>query len=959
MNANIHAKRTVAALGLITSLVACASVSAHAGGPRFVAGSTYFDPAVKGQPIVWTGGRISYFTDLGPLSSTVTNAQANATVAAAAAVWNAVPTAALSITRGGSLAEDVNSTNVIVSSSGVSLPADIQNTAVTTPVGIVYDVDGSVIDALFGTGASDPDDCIDSGVMNVVDQLAASGTIVHALILIDGRCTGSAPQLEQIQFQLIRAFGRVLGLAWSQANDTVLSEDGTPSYQQLQGWPLMRPIDLNCDQLSTQCVPNALQLRSDDLASISRLYPVTSVNTGSFPAKTLTAANTLSIHGSVYFRRGQRMQGVNVVLRPIKPGVQLPDDRYPVAAVTGAFYTGNRGNVVSGATDDTGDALTNFGSDDETMEGFYDLSGIPLPAGTTTADYAFTLEAVNPLYTGSLAVGPYALGSTAPSGTMPTLVLHGLTAGMSLEQDFTIADAAGDLQTVSGGTFSTPSPLPIGGGWQGRVIAPGHAAWFAFPVLAGRHFTIEAQAIDEMGGASEVKLRALLGVWNASDPDGSPAAIATVAPFNGSAAGVSSLGVDAIGNGELLLAVADQRGDGRPDYSYRGRLLYAATVTPAQLPLAGGTIQIAGSGFRPGMTVMLGAQISATVTEITPDLIVATVPAHAVSSGSLDLIVRDPLTNGTAVIAAGISYGSADGDTLAITTAPPATLNVAAEAPFSVRVFGPDQVTPVAGIPVSFSILAGTAVFSDCAAGMCNVLTSGDGYATAMVVPGAVGPIRIEASLTNGASLDAELTGVTPLAILPVDTSLMMAPGATISWTTQVNVLQGNGSVAGVAIQWSGQGSLAGQGGSSTTNAGGLASFLFTAGSWPEGTSASITACIASTATCASFNAFVVHPESENLVTVSGVSQSVQAGAAIAPMLMRLVAPNGRPVGGRNGLILRGRGREAGRRPVLADGSVRRRGGTAGEDSAQTSRPATRKRTGFFHPGPVPSGHRP
>ena len=156
MNANIHVKRTVAALGLITSLVACASVSAHAGGPRFVAGSTYFDPAVKGQPIVWTGGRISYFTDLGPLSSTVTNAQANATVAAAAAVWNAVPTAALSITRGGSLAEDVNSTNVIVSSSGVSLPADIQNTAVTTPVGIVYDADGSVIDALFGTGASDP-----------------------------------------------------------------------------------------------------------------------------------------------------------------------------------------------------------------------------------------------------------------------------------------------------------------------------------------------------------------------------------------------------------------------------------------------------------------------------------------------------------------------------------------------------------------------------------------------------------------------------------------------------------------------------------------------------------------------------------------------------------------------------------------------------------------------------------
>ena len=874
------------------------SLPAHAGGPGYVAGTTYFDPSVRGQPVLWRAGTVSYFTDLGDLSPSVTNAVANDTVAAAAAAWNLVPTAAVSITRAGSLAEDVSGSNVLVSSSGLTMPADTQRTAIATPVGVIYDADGAVIDALFGTDASDPDDCIDSGVMNIVDNLAANGTIVHALILINGRCTGNAAQLEQIQLQLTRAFGRVLGLAWSQANDDVLSTTSTPSYQQLQGWPIMRPIDVNCDQLSTQCLPNPLQLRADDAASISRLYPVTNANQANFSQKTITAAQTISIHGSIYFRRGQGMQGVNVVVRPIAPGVLQPDDRVPVTAVTGFLFTGNRGNVVTGAVDNTGEAVSDFGSDDTLLEGFYDLSAIPLPAGASVADYEINLEAVNPLYTGSLAVGPYALGSPTPSGTLPTITLRGLTAGMALEQNFTVADSAGDLQAADGGSFASPAVVPVAGGWQGRVVAPGQAAWFAFPVQAGRHFTIESQAMDDTGGATEDKLRTVLGIWNASDPEGSPAVIASIAPFNGAAAGVTALGVDAIGSGELLLGVADQRGDGRPDYTYRGRLLYAGTVSPERLPPAGGRIQIDGTGFRPGMSVTLGTQIVAVVNEITPTHIVAIAPAYAAASGSLDLVVRDPLTNGTAVIAGGISYGSAGGDTMSVATAPPSTVNVAATAPFSVRVFESDQVTPVAGVPVTFSVLQGTALFSDCAASVCNVITSGDGYATVLVMPGAAGLIKLQAALTNSVSLDAELTGITPLGVLPVTASLMVAPGASVTWTPQVQVVEGDLPLNGVAIQWSGHAELSGQGGAGTTNAQGVAGFSFQAGPWPAGTSAPITACISGTQTCASFTVFVVHPDTENLVPVSGVSQSLQAGGAPAPVLLRLVAPGGQPVAG-------------------------------------------------------------
>src|SRR5271165_3692805 len=40
---------------------------AHAGGPKYVAGVSYFNPSVLGQPITWAGGQIRYFVDQGPL----------------------------------------------------------------------------------------------------------------------------------------------------------------------------------------------------------------------------------------------------------------------------------------------------------------------------------------------------------------------------------------------------------------------------------------------------------------------------------------------------------------------------------------------------------------------------------------------------------------------------------------------------------------------------------------------------------------------------------------------------------------------------------------------------------------------------------------------------------------------------------------------------------------------------
>jgi hypothetical protein len=83
----------------------------HAGGPEFVAGVSYFDPTVKGTPLTWPQGLVSYYTDQGDLSPTLLGPNADSFVGAAFGMWNSVPTAAILMTQAGHLAEDVDGTN--------------------------------------------------------------------------------------------------------------------------------------------------------------------------------------------------------------------------------------------------------------------------------------------------------------------------------------------------------------------------------------------------------------------------------------------------------------------------------------------------------------------------------------------------------------------------------------------------------------------------------------------------------------------------------------------------------------------------------------------------------------------------------------------------------------------------------------------------------------------------------
>jgi hypothetical protein len=526
-----------------------------AGGPRYVAGTSYFNSAVTGQPVHWEGGVVKYFVDQGPLNATVSNQEATSIVDAAAALWSAIPTASVTLVDAGALNEDVSGATVVAGNAVFTQPADITPAALAYPLGIVYDADGSVINALFGSGASDPTACQNTGVWTWLDNINPDATIAHGIIILNGLCATTPSLMQMMSFQLERAFGRALGLDYAQVNPGAQT-NGDP--EGMLGWPVMQPMSGACGATGGACIPPPNVLRYDDIAALNRIYPITTANLASFPKKQLTAANTVSIRGTISFASGVGMQGVNVVARPLDANGN-PMYEYTVTFVSGGYFSGNHGNPVTGWTDADGVLLSQWGSNDPSLQGSFDLSGIPLPPGMTTANYQVTFEAINPLYMLAESVGPYTEGSPSPSGTMPVISVPGMSAGSSRVLTVCIKDSAVDDSQDAIGSEASPRMLPLSGMWSGRLSEIGQTDWFFFPVRGGRSFTVVTQALNEAGIPTETKALPALGVWDGFDPVGSPA-VGFAPAQNGNAVGETCLRVTSASDDVVRLGVADMQG---------------------------------------------------------------------------------------------------------------------------------------------------------------------------------------------------------------------------------------------------------------------------------------------------------------------------------------------------------------------------------------------------------------
>jgi hypothetical protein len=687
---------------LAAGVVLIFAVMVRAGGPKWVAGNTFFGPSATGQPLTWAQGLITYYTDQGDLSPILPNAAANSLVANAFCVWTSVATAALAAANPGSLGEDVNGTNVTVNADRtISMPADVQSTATGTPIGVVYDYDGAVTDALLGTGAGGSGQCFFNAVFGGNDSYDSLATYQHALIVVNGQCAQQSSQLTDIEYRLVRVIGQVLGLGWSQLNVNVQSGLPYPSSDDYAGFPLMHFTDVwNCAPI-TLCYPSPLHLSMDDTAAISRLYPMTAQNQSSFPGKQILSTTTARIHGSVYFadshgNRTQPMQGINVVARWIDPVTHQPSRRYAASSVSGFLFRGNAGNPITGFEDSIGNPLAEWGSTDPGLEGFFDLGGLAPPS--TGAQYQLSVEAIDPKW--SAGVGPYSPGPVSPSGSFSPIIVS-VAPGGDLQQDIVMTSSAQPLRQAAS-SWSSPVPLPSGGDWSGSFSRVGEVDYFLLRAQNNRTLSVSVTALDDLGQTSQLKAQPVTGMWAASDPEGSIPGAFTASPFNQVQFGLTRLDANIIQPGNFLIGISDVRGDGRPDFRYHAHVLYGDSVFPPRVSVNGGVVTVLGTGFKAGMTTVVGAS-AATPLAVMSTLITLRVPPHP--DGLQNIVVSDPVSGASTVMSGVFTYGAAASDNIVLLNGanPSTPVGVQAANPVSVRVVASDGVTPVSGATVGWS----------------------------------------------------------------------------------------------------------------------------------------------------------------------------------------------------------------------------------------------------------------
>jgi hypothetical protein len=868
---------------------------ARAGGPEYVAGPSYFNTGLAGQPITWPNGAITYYTDLGNLSPILAGPDADAFVADAFSRWTSISTAAVSAIRGGQLAEDVSGVNVIFNSDRtITMPADIQPTATTNPVAIVYDADGAVTDALIGYGAST--DCFTNAAFGGIDAFTTDGHFAHALVILDGRCATTSASLPDVKYRLVRVLGQVFGLGWSQLNLNVLTGIPQATGDDLAGFPTMHSQDLpSCAPISI-CYPAADQPKMDDRAALARLYPVTSDNLAQYPGKQVFAENTGRIHGTVYFtdasgNPAQPMQGVNVVARWIDPGTQQPSGRYAATSVSGFLFSGNAGNTITGFNDALGRPYNMFGSSGTSLEGFFDLAGLEIP-NADSAQYQLSVEPLDPNL--SWNVGPYAPLQVQPSGTAQPIVVT-VSPGSDIQQDILMSGSTVDIAEASApGTFASPQALPMSGMWMGSLSGYGDADYLTFSGQVNRTLTVEVTALDENGQPTIQKAQPVIGLWSLAAPEGTPPPAYSFSSFNSLAVGVTQLNAQVLTAAQFRLGIADIRGDGRPDFRYRARLIYGDSVSPSRISVHGNIpLVIAGTGFRPGMTLAIGT------TPVTPlavscNQILAIAPA--LPDGIQSLAVTDPATGSSTTLTGALTLGAGPNDVIRLAQGgnSPTPVGMTAATPIRVTVASADGITPVSGATVQWGAnnLAGLSACSG--ASTCYAYTDESGQVETRVTVGATGTTNIAATLAPGSYTPAKLVRASVGGTSSAKDLALLAPkvwvvqGASVDVPFTARLLANGAPLSGQTLNWQigiGTGTVTPT--SSTTDGDGYGRSTVHVSNLT--TDVQGTVCVApGNNPCQTFYVLQVAASVLKLQPVSGGQQLIRVGDAFQPVSVRV-----------------------------------------------------------------------
>jgi hypothetical protein len=864
---------------------------ARAGGPRYVAGISYFKQGTAGVPLTWNHGVVNYYTDQGSLSATVSGAQGDALVADAFSQWTSISNVALTVTHAGQLAEDVNGANVYRNADGsITMPADIMPTATGTPIGVVYDVDGTVTDALLGQGAGDASECFGNAVFGGLDNFGTDAHFLHALVVLNGNCVAQLPDPD-VEYRLVRVLGEVLGLGWSQMNLNVQTRIPPPTADDYVGFSIMHATDLAACVPISSCYSNGGQVnpyqpKMDDQAALSRLYPGPTFS-----------ANTARIHGSVYFANangqpGQGMQGVNVVARWIDPKTNQPSGAYAAASVSGFLFAGNVGTTVTGFNDGTGQLFNRYGSSDSSLEGFFDLAGLQIPNGGNSGQYQLTVEGLDPLW--SVTVGPYQPWQVLPSGSTQSVTVN-VTLGGDVPQDLIMEGGAVKKTDWFGPTnYVSPAPLPVTGDWAASLDPYGGLDYFWFTAQANRTLSVLVTALDDTSAPSESKAQPVIGMWQLSDPGTFPAPANTPSAFNSAVFGTTVLNAQLLETTSFRVGIADIRGDGRPDYRYHARLLYGDHVTPTRASVAGVTaLAIAGYGFQANTRVTVGGG-NAQPLAASANQIFVTAPAKV--DGVADVALVDPPTLASSILSGAVTYGAGPNDLLRLTAGanPGTPVGGQAPNPIRVQVLAPDGVTPIAGASVFFTASPAVAFGACSGGGSCTVLTDQSGQASTLVTVLTAGAITITvqlapASYTSPQQVQTTLLGTeSALDLALVPQNVWIAQGATLNVTLTARVLSEGVPLSRQLVNffvYRGIGTL--NPASAMTDKNGYASTSLQLSNFAAEVDGN--ACVGSNNNpCLGFHALVVPSSSLRLQAVAGDLQVVTVGTAFQPIMVRV-----------------------------------------------------------------------
>jgi hypothetical protein len=328
---------------------------AWAGGPLYVTGPSADQP---GQAYRWAMIPIPYQTDKGGLGNK-TNDQANALVSASFDLWHGASTAAVSFSNSGQLSNDITSSNIVDFYNSIGDCSD----ATQPSNAIVYDLNGSIMTAL----GYDNNSIL--GFSGAICTNDAAGTYTRGGTVLNGRfIDGQADSpshasvtLEVFKTVITHEFGHLIGLDHSQINLNCYTDSSCPAAD-MAGVPVMFPVLLD----------NATNaLKTDDVAAVSVLYPASNFS-----------STTGRIQGNVRFSDGTTpAQGYNVVARLVS------DPRTTaVSCVSGYLFTAGARNPFA---PDIYNEEQFYGSQDQSLIGFYDIPGLP------PGDYTIEVEAIH------------------------------------------------------------------------------------------------------------------------------------------------------------------------------------------------------------------------------------------------------------------------------------------------------------------------------------------------------------------------------------------------------------------------------------------------------------------------------------------------------------------------------------------------------------------------------------